>query len=113
MPDPSSHASERPTDEEWSEVEVLQREVLRLRDELIGAEATLGDLRARLRIASERERTKEAAREVSDLDHVMTVNHHLQMQIDEIHTSTTWRIGRLIVRPLSVIRRSPVHAAKS
>lgn len=95
-----------PVATDWDEVDALQREILRLRDELIGAEAQLGELRARLRIETERRRFDQESREVSDLEHVMTVNADLEQQLDDLKASTTWRLGRAFVRPLSLLRRS-------
>lgn len=102
--------SEKPTSSDpiatdLSEVDALQREILRLRDELIGAEAQLGELRARLRVELERRRFDQESREVSDLEHVMTVNADLEHQLADLRTSTTWRLGRAVVRPLSLLRR--------
>lgn len=90
---------------EWNDVDELHREILRLRDELIGAEAQLGELRARLRVETERRRFDQESREVSDLEHVMNVNADLEQQLDDMRASTTWRLGRVIVRPLSLLRR--------
>lgn len=98
-------ASNGPLATDWSETDALRREILRLRDELIGAEAQLGELRARLRVEMERQRFSQESRVVSDLEHVMTVNADLEQQLNEMKGSTTWRVGRAIVRPLSVLRR--------
>lgn len=104
--------SEKPTSidpivTDWNEVDALQREILRLRDELIGAEAQLGELRARVRVESERRRFDKERREVSDLEHVLNVNADLEQQLGDMRESTTWRMGRAIVRPLSLLRRPP------
>ena len=106
----TSSVSERSTSNsplvsDWNDVDALQREILHLRDELIGAEAQLGELRARLRVEAERRRFDQQSREVSDLEHVLTVNADLEQQLADLRTSTTWRLGRAIVRPFSVLRR--------
>ena len=98
-------SSSDPIAADWNEVDVLQREILRLRDELIGAEARLGELRARLRVETERRRFDQETRKVSDLEHVLTVNADLEQQLGDMRKSTTWRLGRTIVRPLSLLRR--------
>lgn len=90
---------------DWSDDDDLQREILRLRDELIGAEAQLGELRAQLRVEQELRRFDQQRREVSDLEHVLTVNADLEQQLGDMRESTTWRLGRVIVRPLSLLRR--------
>ena len=106
----TSSVSERSTSNsplvtDWNDVDALQREILHLRDELIGAEAQLGELRARLRVEAERRRFDQQSREVSDLEHVLTVNADLEQQLADLRTSTTWRLGRAMIRPLSLLQR--------
>lgn len=83
----------------------LRKEILRLRDELIGAVAREGELRARLEAQS-----RMAARESEDLSlktHKLTLakNRQLETQIDTILHSRTWRIGSFLLKPTKPIRR--------
>ena len=87
------------------DVDTLRREVLRLRDELIGAEAELGNLRAEVTLLTERQRLQQERQVVSDLDHMMAMNASLERQLVDTRGSTTWRLGRMFVRPLYSLRR--------
>jgi hypothetical protein len=88
----------------WSDVDELRLEILRLRDELFGAEAALGEARARLRHATERRRLDAEVREMGDLEHVLELNDDLTLQLEQMRASTTWKLGRMIVRPLALLR---------
>jgi hypothetical protein len=85
--------------------EELRLEVWRLRDELAGAEASLAGLRAQL---EGRQREFLARLEMSGVandDHLKKERDLYRSQVEEMQSSTTWRIGRFFVRPSGPLRR--------
>ncbi|WP_168800530.1 class I SAM-dependent methyltransferase [Cellulomonas telluris] len=92
-----------PTDD----VTELRRRVLTLRDHAIGAEASVGTMRARLA-----ERQIELADTRAELalcrEEVVQVHARLRGVLDELEAtraSSTWRVGSFATRPLHYLRR--------
>ena len=85
--------------------EELRLEVWRLRDELAGAEASLAGLRAQLEgRQGEFLATLEMSGVAND-DHLKRERDLFRDQVEEMQASTTWRIGRFVVRPSGPLRR--------
>lgn len=72
----------------------LRLELLRLTDDLIGAQAELSTERARIE-----EREREMAEERVEYEHSLSALR------TAYETSTTWRIGRRILQPVEAVRR--------
>lgn len=99
-------------------------ETLRLRDEVIGLRVQLEESLHRLGQAEiaqadavrslDEERAahmetlakmQQVARERDAILHIRTDVARLQREIHEIHRSRTWRIGRVILLPIRILRR--------
>lgn len=91
---------------EFESVEQLQMEILRLRDELIGAAAELGELRARLNAPSLNAAAAEAKAAVDNSLELLRRVEDLEQRNQQILSSASWRIGNLLIRPFSFLRRA-------
>jgi len=111
MSEQNAHVTRRIThvevDTDWSDAEALKLEVLKLRDELIGAEARLGQVKAELLRTAGHGRLKLQADGIENHVQVLTENKALKQELRQLKKSTTWRIGRLVVRPLSLFKKQP------
>ena len=116
MSEQNAHITRRIThvevDTDWSDTEALKLEVLKLRDELIGAEARLGQVKAELLRTAGHGRLKLQADGIENHAQVLTENKALKRELQQLKKSTTWRIGRLLVRPLSLFKKqSPSNSS--
>lgn len=92
-------------DETELKIEGLRRENLRLRDALIAAISEIGHLKGVT--AGQSARTH---RELHDhLANSLSRIEDLESQIRAIHRSNSWRLGNLLIRPLSLIKRVMVR----
>jgi hypothetical protein len=66
-------------------ISVLERQVLQARDQIIGDYAHNAELSHRLTIAQKN-------------------NQKLREEIKRIHSSTAWRLGRLILSPIRILK---------
>jgi hypothetical protein len=84
--------------------ELLVLEVLELRDLVRGAEAKIGELQTRLaRLDAQRSRSEELwAHRMDHTDRQLTA---AEQRVTMLETSTSWRIGQFVLRPLAVWRR--------
>lgn len=80
-------------------VHALEHEVLRLRDELIGALAAKGNARG---LVTQLQAEVSHARELAAA--AMLERERLVEHIEEIHSSTTWRIGHTALAPVRALR---------
>ena len=82
-------------------------QVLRLRDELIGSEAKLGEARERLSRMEDRCRRIEdlATLRVAHVENELALGEMYRGQVELILASTTWRVGRAIVSPSFAVKR--------
>lgn len=89
------------------ELEELRMQVLRLRDELIGSEAKLGEARERLSRMEDRCRRIEdlATLRVAHVENELALGEMYRGQVELILASTTWRVGRAIVSPSFAVKR--------
>ena len=90
---------------DWSDTEALKLEILKLRDELMGAEARLGQVKAELLRLAGQGRLKLQADGIENHAQVLTENKALKRELQQLKKSTTWRLGRLLVRPLSLFKK--------
>jgi hypothetical protein len=86
-------------DTDWTDVEALKLEVLKLRDELIGAIVREGELRAQLETIQNKERLELQHNALKNHNQILAINKSLEEQLDAIIESRTWRIGRFIMKP--------------
>jgi hypothetical protein len=86
-------------DTDWSDTPTLKLEVLKLRDELIGAIVREGELRAQLEAMMNKERLDLQHRAFENHAALLAVNDSLEYQIKTLLKSRTWRIGRFFMRP--------------
>ena len=109
MSEQNAHITRRIThvevDTDWSDTEALKLEILKLRDELIGAEARLGQVKAELLRTAGHGRLKLQADGIENHAQVLTENKALKRELQQLKKSTTWRLGRLLVRPLSLFKK--------
>ena len=106
--DPIAHVSFRPrhVSEPLPEnIEELQLEVLKLRDELIGCLVREGELRAQLQKIQIGDARRDEAMGILNHQNVVARNEQLEEQIDLILSSRTWRIGALLLGPAKPLRR--------
>ena len=90
---------------EFETVEQLQMEILRLRDELIGAAAELGELRARLNAPVLNAVAAQAKTAVDNSQELVRRIDDLERRNQQILASASWRVGNLVIRPFSFVRR--------
>jgi hypothetical protein len=74
-----------------AEVEELRKEVLRLRDLVVGREAELAT----------------ALGQVTEMESMIGRYDHLEQRLQAILESNSWRIGQLVTRPLHALRKRP------
>lgn len=86
------------------ETEPLVLEVLELRDLLRGAEARIGELQTRLvRLDAQRARSEELW--AHRMDHTDRQLAAAEQRVEMLETSTSWRIGQFVLRPVALWRR--------
>ena len=86
------------------ETEPLVLEVVELRDLLRGAEARIGELQTRLaRLDAQRARSEELW--AHRMDHTDRQLAAAERRVDMLETSTSWRIGQFVLRPVALWRR--------
>lgn len=89
------------------EREVTELQLLQLRDELIGAEAKLGELREQVeRLKAKCQRTEDLCElRVANIENELAISQMYETQLEMVLASTTWRVGRVIVKPTFALRR--------
>ena len=91
-------------DTDWSDTEALKLEILKLRDELIGAIVREGELRAQLESIQNKDRLKLEFAAVQNHEQLIAMNENLEKQLDAIIASRTWRIGRFFMKPVGLAK---------
>ena len=103
MSEQNAHITRRIThvevDTDWSDTEALKLEVLKLRDELIGAIVREGEIRAQLEANLNKERLELQHRAFENHAALLAINDSLEYQINTLLKSRTWRIGRFFMKP--------------
>jgi hypothetical protein len=91
-----------------AEIETLKLQVLHLRDELIGAEAKLGELRARVeRLQARSKRTEDLCElRMAHVENELAIGAMNERQVEMMLSSTTWRVGRAVVSPAFALKRA-------
>ena len=84
---------------DWSDTEALKLEILKLRDELIGAIVREGELRAQLEKMINKEHLEVQHRAFQNHETILAINQSLEYQLEALIKSRTWRIGRFFMRP--------------
>ena len=101
MTEQHAHITRRIThvevDTDWSDT--LKLEILKLRDELIGAIVREGELQARLEAIMNKDRLELEHRAFKNHQTILAANDSLEYQIDALLKSRTWRIGRFFMKP--------------
>jgi hypothetical protein len=90
------------------EREARELQLLQLRDELIGAEAKLGALREQVeRLKARCQRTEDLCElRVANIENELAISKMYEAQLEMVLASTTWRVGRAIVKPTFALRRA-------
>ena len=100
---PDAHITRRishvDVDTDWSDTPALKLEILKLREELIGAILREGDLRAQLEKMINKERLEVQHRAFQNHETILAINQSLEYQLEALIKSRTWRIGRFFMRP--------------
>ena len=100
---PDAHVTRRishvDVDTDWSDTPALKLEILKLRDELIGAIIREGDVRAQLEKMINKERLEVQHRAFQNHETILAINQSLEYQLEALIKSRTWRIGRFFMRP--------------
>lgn len=91
-------------DEERS---ALELQILQLRDELIGAEAKLGELREQVqRLEARCQRTEDLCDlRVANVENELALGQMYERQLEMVLESTSWRVGRAIVKPSFALKK--------
>lgn len=88
------------------EPDALGREVLRLRDEVIGLRARLAEADVVIKRQSEMQAISALIEPSVHVEYLQGVVQDLETQLADIRASATWRLGRLLVAPIRVFKRS-------
>jgi hypothetical protein len=103
MIEPEAHITRRishvDVDTDWTDAQALKLEILKLRDELIGAIVREGELRAQLEKMINKERLEVQHRAFQNHETILAINQSLEYQLDALIKSRTWRVGRFFMRP--------------
>ena len=86
--------------------EELQHEVLRLRDEVIGMRARLAEAEAVIKRQVEIQTISSSVDPAIHVEYLKGVVEDLEKQLKDIRSSSTWRLGRLLLAPVRVFKRS-------
>lgn len=84
----------------------LQREVLLLRDDLIGLRARLAEAEVVIKRMSEMKAIGSPVDAVDHVEYLMGVVNDLEKQLAAVKSSSTWRIGRALLFPVRLVKRS-------
>lgn len=84
----------------------LQREVLRLRDEVIGMRARLAEAEVVVKRMTESDAIRTSDHAAAHAEYLSGVVADLENQLAAIKTSSTWRIGRALLLPVRLVKKS-------
>ena len=84
----------------------LQREVLRLRDEILGLRARLAEAEVVIKRTSEMKSIGSSSEVEGHVEDLLGVVADLEKQLAEVKVSSTWRIGRALLFPVRLVKRS-------
>lgn len=86
--------------------EELRHEVLRLRDEVIGLRARLAEAEVVIKRQAEMQVISASVDPAIHVEYLKGVVEDLEKQLKDMRSSSTWRLGRLLLAPVRVFRRS-------
>lgn len=82
----------------------LKREIFRLRDEVVGLRAELGEAESRIKQIVEIAHLENTIDPTAHIDYLKGVVRDLELQLDEIRVSATWRLGRIAMSPIRLMK---------
>ena len=90
------------------ERQATELQLLQLRDQLIGAEAKLGELREQVeRLKARCQRTEDLCElKMANAENELALGRMYETQLEMVLASTTWRVGRVIVKPTFALKRA-------
>lgn len=86
-------------------LESAHHEILRLRDEVIGLHEVVGTLRGEIELLLAHRHAVGRIEGHVDRDHLIFERDHYRAVAEGLTQSTTWRLGRLVVSPVTLVRR--------
>lgn len=89
-----------------TEMPQLQHEVLRLRDEVIGLRALLAEAEVVVKSRSEHDAIRYKDQASDHIEYLQGVVADLEDQLEAIRVSSTWRLGRALLLPVRLFKRS-------
>jgi len=93
-------------EEDWNDIGFLQLEILRLRDEVIGALAREGEVRARLDGLLNSEARWEEHNSIKNHKAVLAQKEDAEARLEAVLRSRTWKLGRALFAPIRLVRRA-------
>lgn len=88
-----------------SNISECHLEILRLREELLGAHAELSELRHRITLSVDLDNPISGYASVGLVNHLEAQVQSLQAEIKLIRSSWTWRLGKVCLLPLRILQR--------
>lgn len=88
-----------------SSIEELRREVLRLRDEIVGLRAQLAEAEVTIKRQHDVHALTASPEPAVHVEYLKGVVADLESQLIATRSSTTWRLGRLLLAPARAFRR--------
>lgn len=85
--------------------EELRHEVLRLRDEVVGLRALLAEAEVTIKRQHDVHALSASVEPEVHVEYLKHVVADLESQLIATRSSTTWRLGRLLLAPVRVFRR--------
>lgn len=82
----------------------LKREIFQLRDEVVGLRAELGESESRIKQIVEIAHLESTIDPTAHIDYLKGVVRDLELQIEEIRESATWRLGRFVMSPIRFVK---------
>jgi len=82
----------------------LKAEVLRLRDEIIGLRAVIAEAEVRDKARAESEALSAVIDPSAHVVYLQGVVADLEFQLREVRSSSTWKVGRVLLSPVWALR---------
>jgi len=87
------------------DVHGLHLEIYALRDEILGVQARLAEAEIIIKKCKESEASEISMEPAVHVEYLETVVADLEFQIREIKSSSTWKLGRLLLSPVRIFKR--------
>lgn len=88
-----------------SDVQGLHKEIYTLRDEVLGLQARLAQAEVVIKKYKEGEALDFVMDPSAHVEYLETVISDLEFQIRDIKSSSTWKLGRVLLSPIRLFRR--------